>query len=71
MQPAVCLCVCYTPLIASAVSGLFPLTLTKGEMSLKYEIPISFRKSSLSKHAGFVPVPETQQDKSASQTRSS
>lgn len=62
MQPAVCLCVCSAPLTASAVSGLSPLTLTEGEMSLKYEIPISFRKSRLPKHVGFVPVPATQQD---------
>lgn len=73
MYATCCLSVCvwYAPLITSAVIGLFPLTLTEREMALRYEVPVSFRKSCLSKHAGFVPVPEMQQIKSASQTSSS
>lgn len=54
---------CFAPVITSGPTGLIPLTLTAREMSPRKEIPPSFGKSHLSKHAGCVPVPETWQNK--------
>lgn len=54
---------CFAPVITSGPTGLVPLTLTAREMSPRKEIPTSFGKSHLSKHAGCVPVPETWENK--------